>query len=245
MGLLQYRFSEQMSPDLAGHSLGNLLIAALEDITGDFEQAIRETSRVLAIRGRVLPPTLRSVTLCAQLTDGTQIRGETAIGASTQPIDYVYLDPMAPEPLPEALEALSHADLIVIGPGSLYTSVVPNLLVPQMCAVIAQAKAARAYVCNVMTQPGETNNLTAADHVEAVLRHTEHQVFDYVVLNNQRPEREVLERYSQSGAQFIEPDARSIAKMGLIPVQGALLAKDNLARHDPQALAKLLISLYK
>jgi uncharacterized cofD-like protein len=241
--LLQYRFAEQMSPELAGHSLGNLLIAALEDITGDFEQAIRETSRVLAIRGRVLPPTLHPVTLCARLQDGSQVRGESVISASTQPIDYVYLDPMTPEPLPEALEALAQADLIIIGPGSLYTSVVPNLLVPRVCEEIARAKAVRAYVCNVMTQPGETGGMTAADHVEAVLRHTDRQVFDFVVLNSQRPERQVITRYDASGAQFIEPDVRAIAKMGLIPVQAPLLAKDNLARHDSEALSKLLIRL--
>lgn len=240
--LLQYRFSES-AHELEGHSIGNLLIAALEDITGDFEEAIRETSRVLAIRGKVLPPTLDSVQLCARLTDGSTVLGESAIGRCGAPIDYVYLDPATPEPLPEALDAIAAADLIVIGPGSLYTSVIPNLLVPRIAGAIAASPAIRAFVCNVMTQPGETNHMTAAEHVQAVMRHTEHQVFDYVILNSRRPQKEVLQRYDASGAEFISPDARQIAKLGFMPVEAPLLAAENFARHDPHELARLLVGL--
>jgi len=240
--LLQYRFDEE-APELGGHSLGNLLIAALEHITGDFEEAIRETSRVLAIRGKVLPPTLDSVRLCARLKDGRQITGESSISQSRSPIDYVYLDPPNVAPLPEVLEALAAADLIVIGPGSLYTSLVPNLLVPGIAETIAASSAVRAYVCNIMTQPGETDMMYAVDHIQALLRHVEVPVFEYVVLNDQRPRPEVMARYAASGAEFIIPDVRPIAKLGYIPVHSAMLLQDGFVRHDPEKLAQVLVEL--
>jgi uncharacterized cofD-like protein len=240
--LLQYRFDER-APELGGHSFGNLLIAALEDITGDFEEAIRETSRVLAIRGKVLPPTLESVRLCARLKDGRQLCGESNISQAPGPIDYVYLEPASPEPLPEVLEAIAAADLIVIGPGSLYTSLIPNLVVPRLAAAIGASGAARAYVCNVMTQPGETDGMTAVDHVQALRRHVDTPCFEYVVLNDQRPRRDVMERYAASGAEFIVPDVRQIAKLGYIPVQGSLLLDEEYVRHDPEKLAQVLVDL--
>lgn len=240
--LLQYRF-DASAPDLSGHSLGNLLIAALEDITGDFQEAIRETARVLAIRGNVLPPTLQRVQLCARLRNGEVAIGETSISNAKSPIEYVYLDPATPEPLPEVLEAIANAELIVIGPGSLYTSVIPNLLVPRVAQTIRNSPALRVYVCNVMTQPGETAGMTASDHVRAVLRHTEEPIFEYVVLNNKRPAGLVRERYAAAGAEFVAPEPRQIAKLGLIPLEAPLLATDNYARHDPEELAKLLIHL--
>lgn len=241
--LLQYRFDDTC-PELAGHSFGNLLIGALEEITGDFEKAIRETSRVLAVRGRVLPPTLQPVELCAQLKDGTNLRGESAIGASPHPIDYIFLDPPAPEALPEAVEAISTAELIVIGPGSLYTSILPNLLVPGIKDALATAPGVSVYVCNVMTQPGETAGMTTASaHVAALQRHVEETIFDYVVVNNRRPETAVLQRYEEQGAEFVNPDLRGIARLGFLPRESALLADDDYARHDPAKLARLLISL--
>ena len=240
--LLQYRFDDR-APELGGHSFGNMLIAALEDITGDFEEAIRETSHILAIRGKVLPPTLASVRLCAHLKDGRQISGETNISQAGEALDYVYLDPAAPEPLPEVLEALAAADMIVMGPGSLYTSVVPNLLLPRLAEAIAASNAARVYVCNIMTQPGETDHLTAVQHVEVLRRHVDLPVFEYVVLNDERPMREVMERYAATGAEFIAPDARGIARLGYIPVQAPLLAEDDYIRHDPAKLARVLVGL--
>jgi uncharacterized cofD-like protein len=240
--LLQYRFDEA-APDLAGHNLGNLLIAGLEAVTGDFQEAIRETGRVLAIRGSVLPPTLERVQLCAHLRDGQTITGETSISSSPAAIEYVYLDPPAPAALSEALEAIAEAELIVIGPGSLYTSVIPNLLVPDVARAIASSPATRVYVCNVMTQPGETSAMSAADHVQALMQHSDQPLFEYVVLNRKRPDATVQARYAATGAEFIEPDVRQIARMGLIPVEAPLLAADNYARHDPDALAKLLVRL--
>ncbi|MBU0607653.1 MAG: uridine diphosphate-N-acetylglucosamine-binding protein YvcK [Armatimonadetes bacterium] len=240
--LLQYRFDAE-APELGGHSLGNLLIAALEHITGDFEEAIRETSRVLAIRGKVLPPTLASVRLCAALQDGQRVMGESHISQSPGPIDYVYLDPPNPDPLPEVLEAIAAADLIVIGPGSLYTSIVPNLLVPHVAETIAGSGAARAYVCNIMTQPGETDRMYAVEHVEALRRHVEAPLVEYVILNEQRPRPDVMERYAASGAEFIPPDVRQIARLGYIPVAAPLLLDEEYVRHDPERLARLLVDL--
>lgn len=240
--LLQYRF-EATAPELSGHSLGNLLIAALEDISGDFQEAISEVGRVLAIRGRVLPPTLQRVQLCARLRDGSTVCGESAIGRATVPIDYVYYDPPAPAALEAAVEAIMQAELIVIGPGSLYTSVIPHLLVPDLAGALAHSPATRAYVCNVMTQPGETAGMTAADHVQALLRHVDQPVFEYVILNDRKPTEALEQRYRASGAEFIAPDVRQIAKLGFIPLHAPLLATDGFARHEPAALAKVLIEL--
>ncbi len=240
--LLQYRFDGDVG-ELSGHSIGNLLIAALTDITGDFEQAVRETSRVLAIRGRVLPPTLQHVELCARLVDGTMVRGETAITTSPQAIDYVFLDPPAPQAVPEALTAISECDIVVIGPGSTFTSVVPNLLVRGMSDALQNTHALRVFVCNVMTQPGETDGFTASDHVAAIEKHIGEPVFDYVLLNTRRPDREVLERYSAAGAEFVEPDAAVIARMGYIPVEAALLSDDDWARHAPDKLADAILRI--
>ena len=240
--LLQYRF-DASAPELAGHSLGNLLIAALEEITGDFQEAIRETGRVLAIRGSVLPPTLQRVQLYARLRDGRAISGESNISRADAAVDYVYTDPPAAEALAEAVEAITNADLVVLGPGSLYTSVIPHLLVPGIAQAIAASPAVRVYVCNVMTQPGETTGMTASDHVQALLRHTDQALFEYVVLNSKRPEVAVRDRYAAAGAQFVEPDVRQIAKLGLIPVATPLLAADDFARHDPDELARVLIQL--
>lgn len=240
--LLQYRF-DATAPELAGHSVGNLLIAALTDITGDFQEAVRETSRVLAIRGSVLPATLARVQLCAHLQDGQVICGESNINRCPGPIDYVYLDPAAPEALPDALEALAQAELIVLGPGSLYTSIIPNLLVPGIARAVAEAPAIRAYVCNVMTQPGETARMTASQHVQALLKHVEQPCFEYVILNNRKPGSGLQQRYRATGAQFIEPEPRQIARLGLIPIEAPLLAAEDYARHDPTELAQVLVQL--
>ncbi len=240
--LLQYRFNGT-SGGLEGHSLGNLLIAALTDITGDFELAVKETSRVLAIRGRVLPPTLQQVELCARTVSGAEVRGETNIVACPEPIDYVYLDPPAPPAVPDVLEAIADARIVVIGPGSTYTSVIPNLLVRGVAEALEHTSAMRIFVCNVMTQPGETDNFKASDHVATIERHVEAPVFDYVLVNTRRPDKAILERYSATGAQFVEPDVAVIARMGYIPVGGALLSDDDFARHDPNKLSDAIMRL--
>jgi uncharacterized cofD-like protein len=241
--LFDYRFRGQAG-DLGGHSFGNLLIAALSDISGDFIQALRDSSHILAIHGQVLPPTLQRTTLCAKLNSGEEVRGETAVAAAHGEIDYAYLDPPAPRALPEALEALRQAEAVVIGPGSIYTSLVPNLLVPQIADTLAELAVPRIYVCNVMTQPGETDDFTAVDHVEAILRHVENRpLFDYVLLNTRRPSVEVLARYKKEGATLVEPDDRGMARLGIIPVCRDLIAEGSWARHDPLKLAGAVMDL--
>ncbi|NLO74323.1 MAG: uridine diphosphate-N-acetylglucosamine-binding protein YvcK [candidate division WS1 bacterium] len=241
--LFEYRFAEE-GGELGGHSFGNLLIAALSDISGNFLQALRDSRSILAIHGQVLPPTLERVTLCAKLKQGGEARGETAVAAAHGEIEYAYLDPPAPAALPEAVEALHHADMVVIGPGSIYTSIIPNLLVPQITQTLREIRAARVYVCNVMTQPGETDNFSAVDHVQAILQHVDNQpLFDYVLLNTRRPSAEVVARYESEGAQFVDPDERGIARLDMIPVCRDLIAEGSWARHDPAKLATAIMQI--
>ncbi|MEA3402905.1 MAG: YvcK family protein [Armatimonadota bacterium] len=242
--LFQYRFNGQ-ARGLNGHSFGNLLIAALTEITGDFEQAIRETSRVLAIRGRVLPPTADPVTLCAKMRDDSVVRGESSITAAGKEIDYVYLDPPDPGAPEEVTRAISRADLIVIGPGSTFTSVIPNFLVSGVCEAVMHSGATKVFICNIMTQPGETTGFTAADHVRAIQRHTGELPFDYVLMNSAPVEESVLEKYRATGADIVEPDYTAVARMGLIPVRAELvsLTADGWVRHDPREVAGKLVEL--
>src|SRR3977135_268971 len=179
--LFQYRF--HAGRGLIGHNFGNLFLAALTHITGDFTEAIRESSKVLAIRGRIFPSTLANVHLVATLTNGRRVRGETRITASRVPIKKLELSPKHGPPLPLAIEAIRKADLILLGPGSLYTSVLPNLLIPEVASAIAKSKAPRVYVANLMTQPGETAGDALAGHLRAIQKHVPHRVIDWVVAN--------------------------------------------------------------
>ncbi|MGI5819188.1 MAG: gluconeogenesis factor YvcK family protein [Armatimonadota bacterium] len=242
--LFQYRFNGDPG-GLGGHNFGNLLIAALTDITGDFEQAIRETSRVLAIRGRVLPPTADRVALCARMSDGEVVRGESAITAAGKQIDYVYMDPPNPRAVQEVLDAIDQADLIVIGPGSTFTSVIPNFLVPAVSEAVRESSATKVFICNIMTQPGETRGFTASDHVKAIKRHTGELPFDYVLLNCQPVDEWVIERYRATGAEFVDPDYTEVARLGAIPVRAEVvsLSPDGWVRHDPRAVADRLMEL--
>lgn len=240
--LLQYRFEDV--PSVSGHSLGNLFIAALASITGDFERAVKETSKVLAIRGRVLPATLDSVTLCARLEGGTIIRGETMVGDNGGALEEVFLDPPGPEALPEAVEAIKSADIVVIGPGSTYTSLIPNLLVPGVAEALKSCSALRVFICNVMTQPGETDLLTrASDQVRALTDHAGGKVFDFVLINEAVPSPEVLSRYEGVGARIVEADADEVGRMGLIPICGDLISTDDYAWHDPEKLTPAILRL--
>jgi len=241
--VLQYRFGNGVE-GLDGHSLGNLVIAALTEITGNFDAAVRETSKVLAIRGRVLPATLDPVTLVATLDDGSTVLGESGIGRCHRHIEYVRLEPADPAPLAEALEAIRHAAVIIIGPGSTYTSVIPNLLVPGVAAAVAESKALKAFVCNVMTQPGETDDLLkVSDHLRAVTRHTDQSMFQYVLVNDGAPHRGVLGRYEEQGARLVIPDTSEVARLGFTPIRGDFISRDDFARHDPDRLAEALVRL--
>jgi len=242
--LFQYRFNGQAG-SLGGHSFGNLLIAALTEITGDFEQAVRESSRVLAIRGQVLPPTVEPVTLCARMTDGTVVKGESSISATGKQIDYVYLDPPNPRVVTEVPAVIEAAELIIIGPGSTFTSVIANLLIPQVTQAIERSSAVKVFVCNVMTQPGETTGFSASDHVKAIKRHTGELPFHYVLMNVAAVEESVLRRYRQDGADMVEPDYTEVARMGLIPIRAELasVSADGWVRHNPAELARKLMEL--
>lgn len=239
--LFQYRFD--VGEGLEGHSFGNLLIAAMSGITGDFEKAVKETSKVLAIRGRVLPSTTTAVTLQAEMEDGTLVEGETNIADSPLAIRNIHLHPSNVPPLEEAIQAIGLADLIVIGPGSVYTSIIPNLLVPGIAEAVHESAARKVYVCNVMTQRGETDDYTASDHVSAVLRHAEGSLFQYALVNRQAPSEELLVKYRAEGADLVHPDIEKIRELGLRPVLGDLISQTTVVRHDPNKLAEAIMRL--
>ena len=238
--LFRYRFSE--GEGLSGHSFGNLFLAAMTGITGNFDIAIKASSRVLNIVGRVLPATLSVARLCAELVDGTILEGESNIPKAKRPIRRVFFDPDLVVPLDEALEAIREADAIVLGPGSLFTSILPNFLIDRMTNEVARAHAVKVYVCNVMTQPGETENMTAADHVESLFTNAGGRVCDYVVVNDQPPSK-LLDTYAEEGQIPVESDAARIEAMGLVPIRAEMISETQTVRHDPAKLADVVISV--
>lgn len=249
--LFQYRFETTETGDgLSGHSFGNLLIAAMADITGDFEKAVEETSSILAIRGRVLPSTVESVVLVGEMADGREVTGETAIAHDAAAIEKIKLCPDAPRALPEGLRAIRDADIIIMGPGSVFTSVVPNLLVKEIAEAVFQSRALKAYVCNVMTQPGESDGFAASDHVAAIEKHVApvlgegKHVFDYVFVNTARPTGDMMSRYTKTGAEFVTPDVEVIAARGYKAVKGSFISESAVVRHDPDKLAKNILRLW-
>ncbi len=240
-GLFNHRF--QNGNDLGGHSFGNLFLAALTEVVGDFEKAIQVSSQILATRGKVLPATLSKVTLCARMWGGEVVRGESSIPEYGGVIEEVYLDPPGATPAPEVLASLATADAVVLGPGSLFTSVIPNLLVEGMEEALRALKVPRIYVCNVMTQPGETDGFGAADHLAALERHVGSGVVDTIVINVETPSEELLRRYAAEGAHPVDPQIERLQKMGVKVVGANLIRSDNLVRHDSDRLASTLIDL--
>ncbi len=238
--LFRYRFAE--GEGLTGHSFGNLFLAAMTGITGNFDRAIKESSRVLNIKGRVLPSTLGIVRLCARLQDGTIVEGESAISQSGQPIKQVFFDPPYAAPLTEAVAAIRDADAIVLGPGSLYTSIIPNFLVDRIAHEVERSQAVKIYVCNVMTQPGETDDMTAADHLEALLDNAGTRVCDYVIVNDEPPSK-LLEAYAEEGQVPVKPDIERIRAAGLTPVRAQVISETATVRHDPEKLAHVVIGI--
>jgi uncharacterized cofD-like protein len=233
--VFQHRF--QNGGDLAGHTLGNLMIAALKEITGDFTQAVKEMSRVLAVRGRVLPASEQDVTLVAEMTDGSIVHGESQITQAGKRIKRVFLNPPEPKPLAEAIQAIEQADAIIVGPGSLYTSILPNLLVREMTDAIRAAEAVRIYICNVMTQPGETDDFTASDHLQAIYDHVGDYLFDTTILNNEVPPASILERYAIHHQQMVLPDVKRIQRMGCGVLADNLLLYHSVIRHDAERIS--------
>lgn len=245
--LLTYRFN---SGSLRGQCFGNLLLAALDGVTGSFEEAVKSMGQVLAISGRVIPVTTTDVRLTATFENGAYVVGESSIfGFKKQQdcrIDHVELLPPHPKALPAALDAIATADLLVLGPGSLYTSVIPNLLVDGVSEAIAASRAQRVYVCNIMTQDGETEGYTAADHLTALLRHAAGGLVDLCLANSAPIPSELAARYRAEGAELLPLDRERIASLGVELVERPLIATHgDLARHDPDALAGALLELYR
>lgn len=241
--LFQHRFKAR-SGSLSGHSVGNLLIAGLiEQCDGDMDRALKMASEVLAIRGRVVPSTMDHVRLRALMEDGSEICGETAIVASNKRIRRVFLDPSECQPHSAALEAIADAELICIGPGSVYTSVIPNLLVPGIAEAISQSKAPKVYICNVMTQRGESESFTAAEHLVAIQANVESKVAEYIVMNTGVPSQATLEKYRESQQEFVVADSERIVAMGYRPVKGDFMSEMDYVRHDPAKLASRVMEL--
>jgi uncharacterized cofD-like protein len=238
--LFQYRF-RGLGP-LQGHSLGNLIMAAFSEMRGDFASAVKEAAKVLAIRGQVLPSTLDEVRLGAKCVDGTCVEGQSKIN-QTQNIDHVYLMPEKPRALPAVIEAIQDAEIIIIGPGSLFTSILPNLLVPEIAAAIKDSTAPKIYVCNVMTQPHETDDFKASDHLRAIKRHAGSDLVTHVLVNTGRIPEETQERYAQTGAQMVEADVDALRMLGVRPLKGNFIDVTNVVRHNPRKLASVIFRL--
>lgn len=241
--LFQYRFAHG---ELGGHSFGNLFLAALNGISGDFAQAVQISSQILATRGRIYPATTANATLTAQMDDGSVVRGETNITASKRSIVELMLDPPTAGPLPETLAAIANADLITLGPGSLYTSLITNLLVRGIPEAIAKSKATRVYICNLMTQANESLGLTASEHIEKILNHcgaSGEKLFDYALINTAPIRPETLVKYQRGGQAPIEADLDRVRALGVEPVVGSFVHEGEVLRHDYEAVAKKLMEL--
>jgi uncharacterized cofD-like protein len=256
--LFQYRF--ESDGDLSGHSFGNIFLAALTGVTGDFLEAIKLTSEVLAIKGRIFPSTTEDVSLLAELEDGQTVAGETRIVQSGSRIKRIWLSRANCHPLPETLEAIQHADIITIGPGSLYTSIIPNLLVHGIVGAIGSSRAIKVYVCNIMTQPGETEGFKVEDHIRALFDCSPDLPLDYIIVNSAPISAALREKYLAEGAVQVEPGP-GLAMDGLtriiegkshiaVPsdfsiVTGDLVNENDVVRHDPGKLARLLLDIYR
>ena len=240
--LFRFRFAQG---DLQGHSFGNLFLAALTHITGDFAQAVQMSSQILATRGHIYPATNTDVTLAALMDDGSLVSGETNITASHQSIVELMLDPVTVDPLPETLDAIARADLISLGPGSLYTSLITNLLVRGIPEALAASSATRVYVGNLMTQANESLGLTASQHIEKILQHagTSKPIFDYAIINTAPISPALLDRYASEGQMPIEADLDRIRALGVEPITGSFVHEGDVLRHDHDRVAERLIEL--
>jgi uncharacterized cofD-like protein len=240
--LFQYRF--QAGDGLSGHSFGNLFLTVMSEVTGDLERAIAAISKVLAVRGQVLPATLSDMRLWAELSDGRRIEGESNITEAGGQIVKIGCSPSNPSALPKALQAIEEADYIIIGPGSLYTSVIPNLLVPEIPKAIAQRSVPRIYVANVMTQFGETQGYTVSDHIRAIDNACGYKLFDAVLVHKKTPSAQALIRYAQENSHPVYVDREGIAQLGRRILVANVMYEDEttgLVRHDSERLARVLV----
>lgn len=239
--LFQYRF--EGSGTLAGHSFGNLFIAAMNQVTGDMETALRESSKVLAVKGRVLPASKEHVRLDATMEDGTVVEGESHIPEAQKRIRRVHLFPRKVQPVQSALDAIRNADAIILGPGSLYTSIMPNLLVEGVAETLRKSKAIKIYICNVMTQQGETDGYTVSMHAKAILDHAGKGVIDYVLVNSGEISPEMRAYYEKEGAYPVEVDEDAINALGLGFVKADIINETDLIRHDPVKLCNSVMRM--
>lgn len=239
--LFQYRFNGGSA--LSGHNFGNLFIAAMLGITEDFQQALQESSKVLAVKGRVLPSTLDEMVLCAELENGTIVKGESNVSRSNGQIERLFLECDDCLPLPEALEAIREADAVILGPGSLYTSIMPNLLVPGILEAIRETEALKIYVCNVMTQPGETNGFTASDHTRKLVEQLGMGALDYVVVNSKPISQELREKYREEGSVPVRIDEEELRNLDVEMIEADLINQTDVVRHNSLKLGRALMRL--
>ncbi|MEM8960409.1 MAG: uridine diphosphate-N-acetylglucosamine-binding protein YvcK [Acidobacteriota bacterium] len=240
--LFQFRFEN--GEGLSGHSFGNLFLTALASVTGDFYRAIVTAESILSVRGRILPATLGDVRLTATGRSGRRYDGESAIGLSGEPITSLELEPASADAFPPACEALADADLILLGPGSHYTSVLPNLLIPGIRDALRVSQAPKVWILNLMTQPGETDHMDAVAHLDALERHAGQGLIDTVLVNNRPPPADVVARYAEAGSDLVEIDQEIFARHGIEVVETDLLAdEDDLIRHDPIKLSRAVLTL--
>ncbi|MCK9574146.1 MAG: YvcK family protein [Candidatus Omnitrophica bacterium] len=240
--LFQYRFTE--GDGIKGHSFGNLFIAAMTQVTGSFEDAIKASSRVLAIRGRVIPASLDKVRIKAEYNDGSIKEGEDKISNGTEPVKKLYLTPPNAQANPEAIEAIREADMIILGPGSLFTSIIPNLIIKQITEEISKRNVLKLFVCNVMTQHGETDGFTAADHLEALLEHSKKNIMNYCLVNSGRLDYNLLLRYSQDKSFPVIFDRERLRKLGVVVFEGDVVSRSNYLHHDFEKTAKVIMDIY-
>lgn len=240
--LFQHRFVR--GSGLEGHSFGNLFLAALSSVTGDFSEAVRVSCEILLTRGHIFPATVSNIELEALMEDGGRVRGETTITASKGRIKELFLVPPDVEPLPQTLEAIANADMITIGPGSLFTSLIPNLLVKGIAQAIVESKAHKVYVCNLMTQANESLGLSASEHILALNRHAQvDRLFDYALINQVPASPEMKAKYALEGASQIVADLEAVEALNVCPVLGDYLAADRVARHATERVARDLLTL--
>ena len=237
--MFQYRFD---SGEIKGHPVGNLMIAAMTDIHGDFSTAVKVMSRILNVRGTVLPTTNDIATLNAVLSTGEIIRGESSITGAGGEIDHVYITPSRVKPNEDVLKAIEQADYIIMGPGSLYTSIIPNLVISQVSEKIRESKAKKIYVCNVMTQHGETDNYTVSDHIIAINKHVEENIFDLVIANSREFDDSILSKYHKEKQEPVKIDQEKIKELGikLIKNNDVGIVDNNTIRHNADKVSELI-----
>lgn len=239
--LFQYRFDKDT--EFSGHSFGNLFITAMTQLTGDFEKAVKESSKVLSIRGKVLPSTLEKVVLVAEHKNGKVTEGEAKIPKAGLPIKKIYIRPNQAAAAPDAIRAIKEAELIILGPGSLYTSIIPNLLIEEIRGAIAASEVSKIYVCNIMTQPGETDNFKASDHIKELVRHTDPKVLDACILNVGRIPVQLFEKYKRENSIPVYADVQVIKDMGYGVIEEDLVSAADHVRHDSNKLARIFADL--